>query len=117
VELNHELDAGGALVLHERGRTTAAEQELATTQSALGVEQAALGAERVARAFAEGQAQSRGQRITELEVTVSQKKGGLKIIEATMIGEWFFPPIPSVLFHVLWPLTFALFMLKARNEE
>jgi hypothetical protein len=34
-----------------------------------------------------------------------------------MTGEWFFPPIPLILFGVLWLLTFALFMFRAGNEE
>jgi hypothetical protein len=52
MELTLELEAAQASVLHERDSPTAAEQELATSRSALGAEQAALGAERVARAFA-----------------------------------------------------------------
>jgi hypothetical protein len=60
VELTHKLEAARASVLHERGRATAADKEITTSQLVLGVEQAALGAERVVRAFAEGQAQSRG---------------------------------------------------------
>jgi hypothetical protein len=50
-------------------------------------------------------------------VTLSQGKEGLKIMEAAATSEWFFPPIPSILFRVLWPLTIALFMFKAGNEE
>jgi hypothetical protein len=79
MELTHELEAARVLVLHEHGRTTAAEQELATCRSALGAEQAALEAERVVRAFAEGQPQSRGQRIAELEVTLSQREEGSRL--------------------------------------
>jgi hypothetical protein len=45
MELTHELEAAWASVLHKRGRATAAEQELATSQSALGTEQAVLGVE------------------------------------------------------------------------
>jgi hypothetical protein len=71
MELTHELEAAWASVLHKRGRTTTAEQELATSQSALGTEQAVLGVEQAAQAFAEGQGQSRGQRITELDVMLS----------------------------------------------
>jgi hypothetical protein len=59
VELTHELEAARASVLHEHGHVTAAEHELAMSQSALGMEQTPLGVERLARAFAEGQAPSR----------------------------------------------------------
>jgi hypothetical protein len=48
---------------------------------------------------------------------LSQREEGLKIMVAATTSEWFFPPIPSVLFCVLWPLTFALFMFRAGNEE
>jgi hypothetical protein len=44
----HELEAAQASVLHECGHTAVAEQELATSRSALGAEQAALGVERAA---------------------------------------------------------------------
>jgi hypothetical protein len=63
------------------------------SQSALGAEQAALGAERVAQAFAKAQAQSRGQRITELEVMLSQREERLKILEATATGECLSPSL------------------------
>jgi hypothetical protein len=91
VELTHELGAAQVSVLHECGHTAAAEQELFTSRSALGVEQAALGVERATRALAEGQAPSRGQRITELEVTLCQSDEGLMILEAAATGEWFSP--------------------------
>jgi hypothetical protein len=57
------------------------------------MEQAALGAEGAARAFAEGQAPSRGQRIIELEVTLSRSEEGLKILEAAVTGEWSSPSL------------------------
>jgi hypothetical protein len=69
MELSQELEVAQASVLHKRGCATDVEQELATTQSA-------LGAERVARALGEGQVQSRGQRIIELEVSLSQPGRG-----------------------------------------
>jgi hypothetical protein len=65
----------------------------------------------------EGQARSRGQLVTELEATLSQMEEGLKITEAAVAGEWLLPCIPLILFSHLWPLTLALFMFRARNED
>jgi hypothetical protein len=48
---------------------------------------------------------------------LSQWEEGLKILEAAVTGEWFLPPIPPILFCILWPLTFASFMFRAENEE
>jgi hypothetical protein len=45
----------------------------------------------MARAFVEGQAQSRGKRIAELEVILSLKEEGLKITETAATGKWFLP--------------------------
>jgi hypothetical protein len=50
-------------------------------------------------------------------MTQSQREEGVKILKAAAAGEWFFPPIPSILFCILWPLTFSLFMFRAWNEE
>jgi hypothetical protein len=58
-------------VVHEHGRTATAKQELATSRLALGVEQVMLGVEQAPRAFAKGQAQSNGRRISELEMRLS----------------------------------------------
>jgi hypothetical protein len=82
-----KLEAARASELHEHDRAIIAKQELAASQLARNTEQLALGAERVARALAEGQAQSKGQRITQLEATLTQKKEGLKIIEDAMAGK------------------------------
>jgi hypothetical protein len=63
-ELTRELEAAQGSTLHEHERATAAEQGLTMAWSALSVE-------REARALAEGQAQSRGQHVAELEVTLT----------------------------------------------
>jgi hypothetical protein len=34
-----------------------------------------------------------------------------------MTSEQLFSSVPLTLFRILWPLTLALFMFKARNEE
>jgi hypothetical protein len=102
VELTHELKAARASVLHECGGAAAAEQELAMSRSALGMEQAALGEEWATQAFPEGQASSRGLRITELEVTLSLREEALKVLEVAVTGDWCSPshPFSSVLCSV-----------------
>jgi hypothetical protein len=57
--------------LHERDRAIIIEQELVVARLALNTERVALGVEREAQALAEGQAQSKGQRITQLEAMLT----------------------------------------------
>jgi hypothetical protein len=62
----------------------------------------------VVRASAEGQTQSRGQRITELEVTLSQREEGLKILEVAARPVSGSPhPFSSVLHSVASNLCFV----------
>jgi hypothetical protein len=86
-ELTRELEAARASELREHYRATVAEQELTTTRSILSIERLALEAELAARALDEGQAQSKGQRVTQLEVMLAQKEEGLMIAEDAMTGK------------------------------
>jgi hypothetical protein len=70
-ELIHELEATWASELRKHDRATVAEQDLAVARSVLSTERLLLEVERVARALAEGQAQSKGQRVTQLEALLA----------------------------------------------
>jgi hypothetical protein len=53
----------------------------------MNIERLALEAERAARALAKGQAQSKRQRITQLEAMMTHKEEGLMITEDAMAGK------------------------------
>jgi hypothetical protein len=81
------LETAQASELHERDRAIVAKQELAAARSALSTKWLVLEAEREAQALAEGQAQLKGQQITQLEVTLARREEGLRIAEDAMAGK------------------------------
>jgi hypothetical protein len=60
--------------------------------------QSVLSMEQEARALAEGQAQSKVQRGTELEATLSQREEGLRITKVAAAGEWLLPCMSLTIF-------------------
>jgi hypothetical protein len=73
-ELTRELEAAQASELRERDRTTVVEWELVVPRSFLSIERLPLEVEQAAQALAKGQAKSKGQRVTQLEVMLAQKE-------------------------------------------
>jgi hypothetical protein len=118
------LEAAQVSELHERGRATAAEQELAMARSALiaelamawsalSTDQATLGGEWKARAFAEGQVQSKEYLIVQLEAMLTWKEEGLKIANDAIAGKLLLFSAPSILGS--HPVTHNLLFVRVQS--